>query len=395
MVRRRDDRAPPYAMHGGPRPASHDLVTHLAGFCGALRGAGLRVGLADEVVGAAGLTLIDLGDREDLRRAFLATLRIRPTDRPTFDALFAEWWRSGRRAGRTSRQRPPVPEATVRSDRPGGAPPPGAASTTEPGAAPSDAHGVGYSPLALLRRKPFEAWTERDLSMLDRVMARLVGQLATRRSRRLAPTRGRGLVDMRRSLRRMLATGGEPIVLAKRARPIERPRVVLLCDTSGSMDPHTKFLLAFALSLRRFVRRLHVFAFNTELTPITPWLSRRALSRTLARLARQVPDWSGGTRIGECFTAFVRQHMPWIVDSDTVVVILSDGLDRGDPRTLERAMAAIQRAARSVIWLNPLMGDPRYTPTARGMAAALPHVDHLAPAHNLESLERMVPLLTA
>ncbi len=373
-----------------------DLVAHLARFCGALRDAGVSVSLADEVVAAEALTLVDIGDRAEVRRALLATLRVRPFDRSAFDALFAALWRRGP----AETPRPAAARGQRRQRRPRTVPgAPRAATAPAPTAlereVPEGGRAPAYSSAALLRRKPFEAWTERDLTQLDAVMRRLVRRLATRRSRRLVPARGRGVVDMRRSLRRMLATGGEPISLARRMRPVERPRLVLLCDTSGSMDPHTRFLLAFALSLRGLVKRLHVFAFNTALTRITPWLSRRELGRTLQRLATGVPDWSGGTRIGACLEEFAERHLPWIVDADTVVVVLSDGLDRGDPERLARAVARIRRAARTLIWLNPLMGDPRYAPTARGMAAALPHLDRLAPAHDLVSLERLIPLLTA
>ena len=265
----------------------------------------------------------------------------------------------------------------------------------DPGSTPGDGKEIGYSPEVLLRRKPFDEWSDADLREMDRVIARLAVRLATRRSRRLVPTRGRGLIDLRRSFRRVLATHGELLVLARRARRIERPRLVLLCDTSGSMDPHTQFLLSFVLSLGRVIRRADVFVFNTALTRITPWLSRRTVQRTLARLATAVPDWSGGTRMGDCLAEFVDRFLPSVVDSKTAVVILSDGLDRGDPQVLARAMGAIQRAARTVIWLNPLLGDVRYEPTARGMKAALPFVDHFASAHNLESLARVIPLLAA
>lgn len=368
----------------------HDLVGHLVGFCGALRDAGIAVGLGDDIAAARALTHVDLGDPTELQRALITSLRIRPADRAAFVALFDAWWRGVPRPATTpARRRPSRPRSPARgtASRPTLAPAPGRAPE------PDAARGVGYSPEALLRRKPFEAWSERDLRVMDRVMARLALRLATRRSRRLVPTRGPGTPDLRRSLRRVVAAGGEAIGLARRARPIERPKLVLLCDTSGSMDPHTRFLLAFALSLGHVVRRVHVFAFNTELTPITPWLTRRTLARTLARLARAVPDWSGGTRIGECLTTFVRRHLPWTVDARTVVVILSDGLDRGDPAVLARAVAAIRRAARAVVWLNPLKGDPRYQPIARGMAAALPHVDHFAAADSVEALGRVIPLL--
>ena len=230
---------------------------------------------------------------------------------------------------------------------------------------------------------------------MEKLLARLALRLATRRSRRLVPVRGAGIMDPRRSLRRALATDGELLRFARRARAVEEPRLVVLCDTSGSMDTHTRFLLAFLLSLAKAARRTEIFAFNTSLTRLTPWLSAGRVERALERFSAGVPDWSGGTRIGECLTEFVRAHAAAMLNAKTVVVIVSDGLDRGDTAVLARAMRDIRSRARRVIWLNPLLGDPRYEPTARGMEAALPFVDLLAPAHNLESLERILPMLAA
>jgi uncharacterized protein with von Willebrand factor type A (vWA) domain len=209
------------------------------------------------------------------------------------------------------------------------------------------------------------------------------------------PARGRGIPDLRRSLRRVLATGGEMLSLARRERPVETPRLVVLCDTSGSMDGHTRFLLAFVRALKRVAGRTEVFAFNTELTRITGWLSAGQQRTMLSRLAEAVPDWSGGTRIGESLDAFASRHLDELVDARTVVIVFSDGLERGDPELLARALRRIRARARRVIWLNPLLSDPRYEPTARGMAAALPLVDRLAPVHDMESLERLLPLLEA
>jgi uncharacterized protein with von Willebrand factor type A (vWA) domain len=252
-----------------------------------------------------------------------------------------------------------------------------------------------WSPEALLRRKSFEECTTADLAAMERLLDRLAERLATRRSRRLVATRGRGEMDARRSFRRALATQGELVDLARRARPIEEPRLVALVDTSGSMDAHARFVLPFLLSLKRVARRTEIFAFNTALTRLTPRLRRGRVAATLERLAADVPDWSGGTRIGACLEDFARNWLDATVDGRTVVLIVSDGLDRGDTEILAGAMRAIRSRARRVLWLNPLMSDSRYEPTARGMAAALPYVDRLLPAHDLESLERLIPMLAA
>ena len=378
-----------------------DLVAHVARFAAALRDAGIDVVIGDEIDAAAALLHIDLADRSEVRLALRTSLKVESRAWPLFDHLFGLHWRPGG---------PPPPP----SDDPGPAnrrPPrrwPGHGNPLAEVARTIARHGrVGpadeaagpeggrpaYSPRALLRTKSFEHCTEDELAAMERLMARVARRLAARRSRRLVPAPHGAKVDLRRSFRRSLAQGGELIDLARRERPVELPRMVVLCDTSGSMDPHSRLLLAFVLSLGRVARRTETFAFNTSLTRLTPWIAAGSVAATLSRFAREVEDWSGGTRIGRCLAAFVDDHLRDTVSGGTSVLIFSDGLDRGDDWELEQALAAIRRRARRVIWLNPLMGDPRYRPEARGMRTALPHVDHLVPAHNLESLERLVDLL--
>ncbi len=373
---------------------SRGIIEHLALFARELRTRGVFVGLSDEVDGAEALTLIDLLDRGEVYRALRTTFKVQRRDWTTFEELFKQWWGgSSTVQARTEQQR---------ADAERGQRVPGQRQSPQPHLVKlegerriGDGEQPGSSSEILLRRKPFEEWTSLDLAAMEKIMARLALKLATRKSRRLTPTRSRGVVDLRRSFRRTLGSGGELLSLARRTRRIEEPRLVLLCDTSGSMDPHTRFLLTFVLSLRQVARRAEVFAFNTSLTRITRWLSARKIGPTLERLAVGVPDWSGGTMIGDSLTDFVSRYQTSVVDDKTIVVILSDGLDRGDPAILAKAMRSIQTRARKVIWLNPLMGDARYEPTARGMHAALPFVDHFETAHDLESLERLVPLLAA
>ncbi len=372
-----------------------DLVHHLARFARALRERGVAVSLSDEADGLAALTLVDLGDRGEVRLALRTALKIRPRDAAVFEELFARLWSSGDEGMRPSPPRLPDerhgPSAPRAAPRPAGWP---QAVSTTPDVLPTGDE-PGYSPEAVLRKKPFEELAAADLQAMERLLSRLALRLATRPSRRRVPTRGRGEADLRRSFRRAVAHGGELLSLARRTRPIEEPRLVVLCDTSGSMEPHTRFLLAFVLALRRVARRSEIFAFNTALVRVTPWLRPGRIDLALERLAAQVPDWSGGTRIGECLAAFVDIYLDELVNGQTIVLILSDGLDRGDVQPLAGAMRAIRGRARRVLWLNPLAGDRRYEPTARAMAAALPWVDRLLPAHNLESLERLLPFLSA
>ena len=384
-----------------------DLITHVASFSVALREAGVVVALGDEIDAANALIHVDIGDRDEVRLALRTSLKVDARAWPLFDHLFESLWRTGgpRRGGEAQarRKRREAPRAwpgqkenplaalvrktemartIAESDRPDPDDPAG-----------PDGGRPGYSPRALLRRKSFEQCTDDELAAMERLLLQVVRRIATRRSRKLVPS-GRGpVVDLRRSFRRALARDGEFLDLARRDRAVELPRIVFICDTSGSMDPYSRFALTFILSLGRVARRTEIFALNTSLTRLTSWITAGNVPATLARFARNVEDWSGGTRIGECLAEFVDDHLRQAVAGDTTVLIFSDGLDRGATEVLDGSLLAIRRRARRVIWLNPLMGDPRYRPEARGMKAALPHIDHLVPAHNIESLERLADLL--
>lgn len=370
-----------------------DLLVHLGRFAAALRAAGLPIGTSDEVDATRALTLIDLFDPEEVRRTLRIAFKVRRRDWATFDACFARFWTAapaGVRAAELTRAKQSA-DVGRRSGLQRGTEGGGRDQSLGAGDTP------GYSPDVVLRRKPFDECSADDLAQMERVLARLTLKLAFGRSRRLVPAR-RGIADLRRSFRRAVGTGGELVELAYRARAIETPRLVVLCDTSGSMDRHVRFLLAFVLALKRVARGTEVFVFNTSLTRVTPSLAAGRIGRIgpmLDSLTLAVPDWSGGTRIGESLTEFVARYRDQFVTSKSVVIVFSDGLDQGDTTLVAAAVRAIRARARKIIWLNPLAGDPRYEPTARAMQAALPFIDRLAPAHNLESLERLLPDLAA
>lgn len=370
-----------------------NLIVHIARFAGALRDGGIAVTIGDEIDATRALTLVDISQHQQVFQALRIALKISHTAWPLFDDLFTAWWLELRRADppaiRRRSRRPAAKSYQVTHSMPG---PRFVTPTDEGDTLQGDT--PGYSAEALLRQRPFEECSPQDLLAMEKLLTRLVKRWATKKSRRLVPSVHRGVVDIRRSFRAALATDGEVLRLARRDRAIDHPRIVLLCDTSGSMDPYARFLLSLVLSLGRVARRAEVFVFNTSLTRLTPWMSPGKINLTLDRLAAGVPDWSGGTKIGECLQDFASDYATSAVDSRTVVVILSDGLDRGDPEKLEHAMAAIKTRAGKIIWLNPLKGDDRYQPLARGMAAALPYLDHFESAHNLASLERLIPLLT-
>jgi len=384
----------------------NDLPLAMARLGGALRARGVAATVRDEIDAVTALALVDRTDREEVRSALRIALKVPRAAWAAFDHLFAAFWTGEEMTAppdvaapppKRERAAPPrllrwdparrqmaVPDEDEEADRPG---------ETREGERPA------ASPEALLRRKSFDAaaWSAAELLAMERMMARLARRLATCRSRRLVPIAGtaRGRQDLRRSYRLALGTGGELLRFARRARAVEEPHLVFLCDTSGSMDAHTRFLLMFVLALRRTARRADLFVFNTELVAID--LGRDVVpgkvQLSLDRLAARVPDWSGGTRIGASLAAFAERHLPRLGGSKTVVIVLSDGLDRGEPALLAAAVRRIRARVRRLVWLNPLLGDARYEPIARGMAAALPFIDCLAPAHNVESLERLLPEL--
>jgi uncharacterized protein len=364
------------------------MVAQLARFAGALRERGFRVGLSEEIDAAAALALVDLLDRAEVHRTLRIAFRLPRDAWDAFDRLFEEYW-DGRRAPR----HPALDHALERESR---APAQwrwdGQRVRLEMPEERERPEGdtPGYSPEAMLRRKPFEEFSDADLAAMERLVAQLARKLATRRSRRLVPTAARGIVDLRRSFRRALASDGDFLRLARRSRPLDEASLVILYDTSGSMDVYTRVLLPFAFALRRVVRRVEIFAFNTTLVRVTRMISPAKVLKSLDALSAGVPDWSGGTRIGDCLAEFVSSYKKELIDRNTTIVCVSDGLDQGDVGLLEDSMRELRARAGKIIWLNPLLGDKRYRPECAGMRAALPFVDHFCPAHDLASLEGLL-----
>jgi len=244
------------------------------------------------------------------------------------------------------------------------------------------------SPREVLRTKRFDKLTEEELVQLAELMKRLRLTVPSRRTRRREPARA-GAPDLRRTLRRSFRTGGEPVERAWRTRRRRRRRLVLLLDVSGSMADYSRALVLFARAALQAESGWEAFCFGTRLTCVTRALSAPDAQDALRRAAEEVVDWNGGTRIGDAVRALTRTN----VVRGAVVVICSDGLDVGEPELLRTEMARLARLAHRVVWLNPLKADPAYEPLARGMRAALPHVDVFLSGHNLASLEAVGQVL--
>ena len=252
---------------------------------------------------------------------------------------------------------------------------------------------AAWSEEELLREKDFAEYSDAERAAARALLVRLARRTPQRLSRRTRPTRRRREVhDLRATVRASLRHGGE--LLERRYRePAERPRrLVLVCDVSGSMAPDARMLLQYLQASVAARTRVEAFVFGTRLTRVTRELAGRDPDRALARAAEHVSDWSGGTRIGAALAELNREHGRRI-GRGAVVVILSDGWDRGDPDLLAEEMARLSRTAHRLLWLNPLAADPRYEPLTRGMQAALPHVDHLLPGNSIASLEALASLM--
>jgi uncharacterized protein len=252
---------------------------------------------------------------------------------------------------------------------------------------------AAWSEEELLREKDFAEYTDEERAAVRALLQRLARRAPQRRSRRTKATRRRRSEhDLRATIRVSLRHGGE--LLERRYRePAERPRrLVLVCDVSGSMAPYARMLLQYLQASVTARARVEAFVFGTRLTRVTRELAGRDPDRALARAADHVADWSGGTRIGAALAELNREHGRRI-GRGAVIVVLSDGWDRGAPEQLADEMARLRRCAHRVVWLNPLAADPRYEPLTRGMQAALPHVDHLLPGNSIASLEALAELM--
>ncbi len=250
-----------------------------------------------------------------------------------------------------------------------------------------------YSSAEALRSRDFATMTEYELQQVKEFMQQLLWSPAERKTRRRVPAANGDLLDLRRSMRQNVRYGGEPLVLARRRRKTERRPIIALADISGSMDRYSRVLLQFLFSITHALDRVEAFVFSTRLTRITRHLRRRDIDKALERTAGAVDDWAGGTRIGEAVRTFNFDWARRVCGQGAIVLVISDGWDRGDPQMLEQEMDRLHRSCHRLIWLNPLLGSPSYEPLTRGIKAALPHTDDFLPVHNLISLEQLANVL--
>jgi uncharacterized protein with von Willebrand factor type A (vWA) domain len=384
-----------------------DPTASLVAFGRDLRSRGLPVGTGRILTFLRAVASLRLADRDSLYWAGRVSLIASRADLETYDDAFDDWYRTlGARRDMSPIEHDlpaerrgvafgdDADDLTVEVGRTAGSWR-AAADDEEPEPGEESSIRIVASAVEVLRSKSFADLTEAERRRVARMIDDLTVRAPVERTRRTRPSSKGSTFDIRRTLRRSLRTQGEPFDRSYRERRSRTRPLVLILDISGSMAPYARALLQFGFAAMAAGRRVEVFCFGTRLTRVTRTLRTKDPDRAMHEVGALVADWEGGTRIGESLKSLLDGWSQRAALRGAVVVLCSDGLERGDPALLRAQMARLRRLAHRVVWANPLKGSPRYEPLARGMAAALPSVDVFLSGHNLESLETLAAALGA
>jgi uncharacterized protein with von Willebrand factor type A (vWA) domain len=381
---------------------SPTLAANVMHFARLLRRAGLPVGPAETLAAQQALSLIDLGSRTESRTALRTAMIHRHEHREVFDQAFNLFWRDPTAAEQAVAMALLEAQKEKKQDRA----PPGSRRVAEAMAQPRDPRPrpddeppvmdavLTVSDRERLQRMDFEAMSADEIAEAKREIRRLVLPLDLRRTRRLRPDPLGPVTDLRRTIRNSLRQGGEILTIARNRQVTRPPPLVVLCDISGSMGRYAQILLHFLHAVTNDRDRVHVFLFGTRLSNVTRQLRHRDPEAAFQMVSHVVPDWSGGTRIGEALDIFNRLWARRVLGQGAIVLLITDGLDRDGAKGLAENMDRLHRSCRRLIWLNPLLRWAGFEPKSQGIRAMLPHVDDFRPVHNLASLRALVDLLS-
>lgn len=369
----------------------NDATRMAVGFGRLLRSCGVRLPLSSTLAFREALSTVGMEHRDHVYWAGRATLIHRPEDHDLYNKAFAVFWEQ-RTGGKSEDVTPEPLRITIATDAPEDGDDPAGSDDTER----EPSIDLRFSAAEILRQKDFASYSAEEMAMSQQLMARLRLVSTPRNSLRLTAAGGRApRPDLRRTVRASLRAGGEPMRRHWREPGVRPRRLVLLLDVSGSMDPYARALVRFVHAAVAGRQRVEAFALGTRLTRLTRELSSRDPDTAMAQAAARVPDWNGGTRLGEGLARFNDEWGQRGMARGAVVVIMSDGWDRGDPEVLGEQMQRLQRVAHRVIWVNPLKVTPGYAPLARGMAAALPYVNAFVEGHSIAAMEELCAVISA
>jgi uncharacterized protein len=368
-------------------------LPNLLAFGRALKQLGVKVSLSQIIDASRSLEFVDIGERADFRALLRSNLILQKEDFPVFDMVFDCFWRE------QSYERVPMETLEIQ-----GTPTemPAQEGGDEEGLEETVSETIGkenvpledleefsvptYSPQEQLNRKDFSEMGVEESRAIARAILLIATKIATQISRRKKRARRGNVVDLRWTMRNNMKYGGEIIELVTRKRRIKKTKVVLLCDVSGSMDCYSRFLIQFMYGLQNELWGVETFVFSTSLSRITHLIRTKDITNALEKISGSILGWSGGTNIGRSLQTFNRDFAPSMMTHRTVVVIISDGWDRGDVGLLEQQMQDLKRRSKKIIWLNPLLASDNYEPLCKGMQAALPYLDLFLSVHNVNSL---------
>jgi uncharacterized protein len=368
---------------------NNGFVTVLVDFGRALRSKGLAIGSGDILTYCAAMEPLDPTDLVDLYWAGRTTMIVRHEDVVVYDEVFRSFFLAS--DSPVQKMLKIKAQSAVETEAPFEIP------ATEPSGKDQEEEtllGLMASNVETLKHRSFGECTDEELAAIRRIMARIKFTPPKRRTRRTKTASDGRKPDMRRTIRQSMRTNGEMVDLYWRRRRVRLRPLILILDVSGSMSDYSRALLQFAYSAKRASQKVEVFCFGTRLTQVTKPLQTRKPDEALERAAKLVVDWEGGTRIGDSIDHFVRKWGRRGMCRGGVVVICSDGLDRGDPELLSNAMGCLSRLCHNIVWMNPHKGNNvDYRPQTVGMMAAEPHIDVLLSGHDLSSLEEFAALL--
>lgn len=382
------------------------LATNILHFTRVLRAAGLPLGTSSTLDALACVEVAGIETRQDLKAALRCVLVSRAEHLALFDAAFDLFWRDPditakmmaallpEVSGRGNATPPPPPPTRLLDAMHGSQAQHAPQPTQDPDELEFDAT-LTFSANEKFQRLDFEGMTSDEWAQAKAAIAHFALPVKPLRRRRTRSVNRGNIIDLRRTLRESVRTGGEVIHLMRKAPEVKPPPLVVLCDISGSMHRYTRMFLHFIHALTNVEQHVEVFLFGTRLTHITRQLRHKDVDAALGRVASAAPDWSGGTRIGACLREFNQRWSRRVLGQGAVVLLLTDGLDRDDIEVLSASAERLGKSCRQLIWLNPLLRFEGFAPRAAGIQALLPHATKFVPAHNLQSIKSLANALSA